>query len=162
MWIHEGPSLTVKYNIWTLLVSCYTHYVYFIDVFVVTGSFRVSLMIELECPQELGNMPWHFYDKLTYFKLKSLVGICLHRVLPWHHFLCQHCNVEESDVTSYFLFLCSELRLFLVYVVKPWLDICIFALWVQLTAVFFGKCSNLGSFSKRIPCFYLLFCCLYK
>ena len=31
--------------------------------FVVTCSFRVSLVIDWGCPQDLGNMSWHFYDK---------------------------------------------------------------------------------------------------
>ena len=29
----------------------------------IAGSFRASLVTELRCPQDLGNMPWHFYDK---------------------------------------------------------------------------------------------------
>ena len=28
-----------------------------------------------------GKMPWHFYDNQAYFRLQSLVGICLHRMM---------------------------------------------------------------------------------
>ena len=47
------------------------------------ARFRVSLVIDSGGgggPWYLGNMHWYFYDKLAYFRLQSLVGICLHRI----------------------------------------------------------------------------------
>ena len=50
----------------------------FLITYVFAGSFRMSFVIELGCPQDLGNLP------------------------SWRHFMCQHCNVQENDATSHF------------------------------------------------------------
>ena len=53
----------------------------------IADSFRISLMIEKRgiIPfRKMGHsMLWQFY---AYFKVQSLVGICLHRMLPRRHF----------------------------------------------------------------------------
>ena len=125
----------------------------FIDVFVFAGSFRVSLVIELGCAQDLGNMPWHFFDKQAYFKLQSMVGICLLRIFSWHHFfLCQHCNVQENDTTPHFLFCVQNYGGFLC-TLSNHCQTFIFVLWGQVDICFLVSVETLAVFQKRFLVF---------
>ena len=54
------------------------------------SSFMVSLLINWRKGAGGGPVPWYlentpFYNKWTYFKLHSLVGICWHWMVSWRH-----------------------------------------------------------------------------
>ena len=69
----NGLTLKCKQMYWHSLEQSIPDYVLFLNVSMshnfISGPFRVILVIELGCPQDLGKMPWHFYNKQTYFKL---------------------------------------------------------------------------------------------
>ena len=62
----------------------------YIHIDLIVASFcwlvRVSIVIEREEPYHFGKMLWHFHDYSAYFKLQSLVEICLHRMSFGRHF----------------------------------------------------------------------------
>ena len=63
-----------------------------------------------------GNMPWHFYDKQTYFKLQSLVEICLHRTSWWQNVIA----TGQPVVTFHVVFFYVTTGIFHNWISKLW------------------------------------------